>query len=198
MARARLVEVLPVLNWTLDRLKEIKSTVSRNERLLVEAVDGSNGLLAARSTLYDMLEDLEGLEGILRNARSVCEDFLAGKVNAKEFKERLDNVLARGAGLVGTAASLRESAYRVGSLVDAAWVRVKDLESKLQDEQRVTKVERLRGLLALGGLALGVLTATVVTINPQLQPVLAAWLGVLGQVLGLVFQLVSALLPVPT
>jgi hypothetical protein len=47
------------------------------------------------------------------------------------FKERLDGVLARGAGLVGTAAGLRESVYRVGSLVDAAWVRVKDLESKL-------------------------------------------------------------------
>ncbi|WP_457614220.1 hypothetical protein [Methanopyrus sp.] len=143
-------------------------------------------------------KNLDDLEGILRDARSACEDFLAGKVDGKEFKDTLDGALARGAGLVGIAAGLRESAYRVGSLVDAAWVRVKDLESKLQEEWKAVEVGRKRGLLALGGLALGLLTATVLATNPQLQPILTTWLGVLGQVLTLVLQLIGVLLPTPT
>ncbi|WP_457614221.1 hypothetical protein [Methanopyrus sp.] len=56
LARERLADALPVLDWTSERLDEIDDAVSGNERLLVEAVDGANGLLAARSTLYDMLE----------------------------------------------------------------------------------------------------------------------------------------------
>ncbi len=86
----------------------------------------------------------------------------------------------------------------MGSLVDAAWVRVKDLESKLQEERRAAEIERKRILLTLGGLALGLLTATVLTINQQLQPVLATWLGVLGQVLTLVLQLVNTFVATPT
>jgi hypothetical protein len=73
LAKERLAEALPVLDWALERFGDIDSAVSGNERLLVEAVDGSNGLLAERSTLYDMLKDLDDLEGILRDAKSACE-----------------------------------------------------------------------------------------------------------------------------
>jgi len=86
LARERLAEALPVLDWALERLEDIDSAVSGDERLLVEAVDGSNGLLAARSTLYDMLKDLDDLEGILRDAKSACENFLAGKADEKVFR----------------------------------------------------------------------------------------------------------------
>jgi hypothetical protein len=182
-----------VLDWSHTRLEELQRTIDEHEeirdRLLVEAMDGENGLLAGISLLEDMRQDLREFSKRVERARSLCQDFLDGKLEKDQFLQELKSVIPD---LVGYAKSVRDSAYKFGSVVDASWCRVNELIESWEQKRSLEEVRKHQVRSKLQGLLLTLLAAVLVPmLPPGVQQYLSTVISVLATLLPLVFQAVT-------
>ncbi|MEO2241641.1 MAG: hypothetical protein ABGY09_06185 [Euryarchaeota archaeon] len=195
LSKRYLDESVPVYEWSINIMQDILSTLNKHKgdkELVVDVLDGNNGVLMARLSLYYALRDLDDLNRMLDDAINACNDFLNGKVSKEDFEKRIKSILTSGAGVVGLSASLRKTAYNVAKMVNSAWARLKSHEKELEK----VRASRFKLGLAAFGLVVGLALAGLSMLQPTLLGVLGPILSVLAQVVTLAVQLAN-LIPLP-
>ncbi|WP_148679786.1 hypothetical protein [Methanopyrus kandleri] len=200
LSKRYLDESVPVYEWSINTVQDILNTLNKykdDKELVVDVLDGDNGILMARFSLYYALRDLNDLNRMLDEAINACNDFLNGRMDKGEFEGKIKGILTSEAGVIGLSASLRETAYNVAKMVNSAWVRLKSHERKLEKARTVERVGRFRLNLATLGAVVGLALAGLSVLQPTLLGTLGTFLSILAQVVTLAVQLAS-LIPLPT
>jgi len=176
-----------VLNSMINKLNGSSSDV------MVDVIDGNNGVLSARYYLEYSIRDLNDLGKMVSKAVGECRDFLAGKVGKDEFVSELKGTLTSGAGVVGLSASVRDSAYKVAAFVDASWERLSGDEK----EESVVKASRMRSYLTTFGLLVGLLATFYALSHENFLEFLEVASEVLSELVSLVSEIASVLVTSP-
>ncbi|WP_456477331.1 hypothetical protein [Methanopyrus sp.] len=186
LCKRYLSESYKVLDWSRSRLEELDGIIDKydsiRERLLVEAMDGENGLLSGLSLLEDMRWNVQELSDRLSRLEAICRDFLEGKLGEDEFMRKMDEAVPDA---VGYARSVRDSSYHFGSVVNASLCRVKEIveawEEKRSKEEEMKRVVASRFRKAL----MALIAALVLSLLP----------GWVQQYISTIIGLMTALMP---
>ncbi len=186
------------LQWLKSKYDSVKDR-DRRKRLLAEILDGTKGLSRCYHLIHAIDRKLSDLERITDDAIKLCDEFLQGKLNADEFKKKLDDTLTRDGGIIGNSGDVKDAAYSIEQALEATVARVSDLlKDWAREDQSKAQLNQLRAQLnllrawVLGGITISLLAGALVQLAPQaMKASLLQALGVITQVLSTVMQLVE-------
>ncbi len=197
LSKRYLSDALQIYEWSYQVMDNMLSNVRSDESdtVIVDIIDGDNGILTARYYLLYTDRDVGDLSDMVNRAIDLCNDFLAGKITVDKFESDLSGVLSAGAGIVGLSASIRDSAYRVARVVDSAWIRMKADEKEESSVDALRSADRIRSTLTTLGVVLALVGAFYALHSREFFEFVSVFSEVLSELMSLVSELVTALTP---